>query len=77
MIDAILDVIFWFIGAVIDLLPTTSIGHDGALVTLATTISTIDQYFPVTDLFQIMGIYLMYYGIVVWVRPLMKMARLA
>lgn len=77
MIDKILDVIFWFIGAVLGLLPEWSMGHDGILVTLATTIATVDQYFPITDLFQIMGIYLIYYGMAVWVRPLLKMARLA
>ena len=76
MIDKILDVIFWFIGAVIGLLPTYDIGHDNALVTLATTIRTFDQYFPITDLFQIIGIYLAYYAIVVWVRPLLSLAQL-
>jgi len=77
MIDSILDVIFWFINGVIGLLPDYDIGHNNALVTLATTISTVDQYFPITDLFEIMGIYLIYYGIVVWVRPLLKLVRLA
>lgn len=76
MIDKILDVIFWFIKAVIGLLPEWSLGHNDALVTLATTINTIDQYFPITDLFQIIGIYLIYYGMAVWVRPLMSLARL-
>ena len=76
MIDKILDVMFWFIKGVIDLLPSWSLGHNDSLVTLATTINTIGQYFPITDLFQIIGLYLIYYGMAVWVRPLMSLARL-
>lgn len=77
MIDKVLDVVFWFISAALSLLPTWGFGHNGALVTFATTINTVDQYFPITDLFDIIGLYLIYYGIAVWVRPMMKLAHLA
>jgi len=76
MIDTILDIVFWVINAVVGLLPEWSIGHDNALVTLATTIATFDQYFPITDLFQIITIYLVYYGYVIWIRPLLSLAQL-
>lgn len=77
MIDAILDVIFYFISAVIGLLPTWSIGHENIIVTLATALRTFDQYFPVTDMFEIISVYLAYYLLVNVIRPLLKLGHLA
>ena len=77
LIDSLLDVFFWIIEGALGLLPEWNIGHGDALMTLATSLATFDQYFPITDLFQIIGLYCAFYALLVWVRPLLKLAHLA
>ncbi len=77
LIDKLLDVVFWLCEAVIGLLPNYTWEHSDAINLLANVIYTIDKYFPVDTLFQIIGIYVGYYAIVTWVRPLLKFVRLA
>jgi len=77
LLDKFLDLVFWIAGAVIGLLPNYTWTHSTALTALITAINTVDQYFPVDTLVEIIGVYLVYYAIVLWVRPLLKFARLA
>jgi len=77
LIDKLLDVIFWLAESVIGILPTYDFPYTNAVSLLATAIATVDQYFPITDLFQIIILYVAYYGLVTWVRPMLKFVRLA
>lgn len=77
LLDKFLDIMFWLAAAVVSLLPDYIWSHGDAVNLLASAISTVNQYFPVTDLFEIIVIYVAYYGMVTWVRPLLKFVRLA
>lgn len=77
MIDIILDVIFWFVKAVIGLLPTYTPSNTGMFQSLLNSLATFNQYFPMVELAECLVAYLAFCVIYLGVRPILKLGRLA
>lgn len=70
--DAILDAVFAFLNWVAGALPTWDVGHSGAFQSVVTFCSGTNAYFPLVEVVECMGIILVFEGMVIVWRPLLK-----
>jgi hypothetical protein len=77
MIDAILDMLFALINAVVDLLPDYIPSHTDAFTGMMGAISTINHYFPVDTLATCVSGYLGFAIMLSGVRIILKFAHVA
>jgi hypothetical protein len=77
MIDKILDVIFWIIEAIINILPTYSPAETGSIQSLLNTLAVFNNYLPFVEMAQCIIAYLSFCVLLLSVRPLLKWGRMA
>ena len=76
LLDAILDVVFWFVKAVIGLLPNYSPPDGSSIQLLIDSLATFNNFFPAIELVECIIAYLAFCGVVLLVKPMLSFGRL-
>lgn len=77
IIDGFMNWVFRFLNWVVSVLPEWDPGHSDAIQGAVDMAAGVNNYVPLTEIAECIGILLAFHGLVIVWRPLMKFCRLA
>ena len=75
--DAVLDIIFGIINAIISILPTYEFIHGGSFGDLLSMLGYVNEFFPVDSLAESIIMYFSFSALILALKPILKLGHVS